>query len=260
MQVECDDGKIVRIRPLHYDWKYPDVEPWKMEARGKTFTPSMESLIPPFTLGYKNRVYSPNRVLYPLKRVDWDPNGERNTQNRGKSKYERISWDEALDIVVSEINRIKDKYGMEAILSQSDGHGETAVIHLHTVYARLQHQRLYLQTLKTDSWEAWYWGAKHALGCESWVQMVPVTMSCGYPPRIPTHSLLGCDPDTTPRALRAACSRLSTDSPTSYQVHLHLPRTNYGAAVHAEKWVPVLPNTEAHSIYYAHVWLPRDLR
>ena len=69
VQVECDDGKIVRIRPLHYDWKYPDLKPWKMEARGKTFSPSMESLIPPFGLGYKNRVYSPNSVLHRYQRV-----------------------------------------------------------------------------------------------------------------------------------------------------------------------------------------------
>ena len=32
-----------------------------------------------------------------MKRVDFDPNGERNPQNRGKSGYVRISWDEALD-------------------------------------------------------------------------------------------------------------------------------------------------------------------
>ena len=38
-------------------------------------------------------------MLYPMKRVDFDPNGERNPQNRGNSGYERISWDEALDIV-----------------------------------------------------------------------------------------------------------------------------------------------------------------
>ena len=31
-----------------------------------------------------------NRLLYPMKRVDWDPNGERNPQNRGKSEFERI--------------------------------------------------------------------------------------------------------------------------------------------------------------------------
>ena len=47
-----------------------------------------------------------NRILYPMKRVDWDPNGERNPQNRGKSEFERISWDEALDILASECKRI----------------------------------------------------------------------------------------------------------------------------------------------------------
>ena len=65
----------------------------------------MKSLITPFSLGYKKRIYSPNRILYPLKRVDWDPDGERNPQNRGKSGYVRISWDEALDIIAREIKR-----------------------------------------------------------------------------------------------------------------------------------------------------------
>ena len=87
-----------------------------MEARGQTFEASMKTLIPPFTLAYKNRVNSPNRTLYPLKRVDWDPKGERNPQNRGKSKYERISWDEATDIIASEIKRVQKKYGPTAIL------------------------------------------------------------------------------------------------------------------------------------------------
>ena len=60
--------------------------PWKIEARGKTFEPGMKTLIPPFSLGYKKRVYSPNRILYPLKRVDWDPKARRNPENRGNSK------------------------------------------------------------------------------------------------------------------------------------------------------------------------------
>ena len=42
-----------------------------------------------------------------MKRVDFDPNGERNPQNRGKSGYVRISWDEALDLVAGEIKRLK---------------------------------------------------------------------------------------------------------------------------------------------------------
>ena len=57
------------------------------------------------------------RLLYPMKRVDWDPNGERHPENRGKSEFERITWDEAMDIIASESMRIKDEYGPEAIIT-----------------------------------------------------------------------------------------------------------------------------------------------
>jgi len=274
VQVECEDGKIVRIRPLHYDWKYPDIKPWEIEARGKTFSPSMQSLIPPYTLGYKNRVYSPNRVLYPLKRVDWDPNGApgsvgpggRNTQNRGKSKYKRISWDEALDIVVGEIKRMKQSYGMETILSQSDGHGETAVIHAaHGCMRRLL--RLLggytLQTRNTDSWEGWYWGAKHAWGCESLGQMVPVTNVIWDIAKNADGILFwGCDPETTPWGFDGQlASRVSYWFTEIGLKSIYVaPDLNYGAAVHADKWIPVLPNTDA-ALYLAvaHVWLTEGL-
>jgi len=56
--VDVKDGKIVRIRPMHYDWKYDpkkDMNPWKMEVRGKTFEPSMKTLIPPYSIAYKKR-------------------------------------------------------------------------------------------------------------------------------------------------------------------------------------------------------------
>ena len=129
--VDVKNGKIVRIRPLHYDSKYTreEINPWKIERNGKTFEPIMKSLPAPYMLAYKKRTYSPNRIKYPLKRVDWDPNGERNPQNRGKSKFKRISWDEATDIIASEIKRVHKKYGPYAILLQGDGHGETKTVH-----------------------------------------------------------------------------------------------------------------------------------
>jgi len=128
--VDVKNGKIVRIRPLHFDWKYKPEEwrPWQLEAHGKVFTPPMKTMVPPHGMAYKKRIFSPNRILYPLKRVDWNPDGERNPQNRGKSKYVRISWDEATDIIVSEIKRVIKKYGPEAVLLQADGHGETKVV------------------------------------------------------------------------------------------------------------------------------------
>jgi DmsA/YnfE family anaerobic dimethyl sulfoxide reductase A subunit len=50
-------------------------------------------------------VYSPDRLKYPMKRVG----------KRGEGKFERISWDEALDIVARELKRIIDVYGNESV-------------------------------------------------------------------------------------------------------------------------------------------------
>jgi len=129
--VDVKDGRIARIRPLHLDEKYTEDElnPWKIEVRGHTLTSGLTTTLPPMAIGYKKRVYSKNRVPYPLKRVDWDPNGERNTQNRGISGYERISWDEAAQICADEIRRVIDTYGNPAVFVQGDGHGETKVMH-----------------------------------------------------------------------------------------------------------------------------------
>jgi hypothetical protein len=33
VQVDIKNGKIIRIRPFHFDWEYR-VQPWKIEARG----------------------------------------------------------------------------------------------------------------------------------------------------------------------------------------------------------------------------------
>jgi anaerobic selenocysteine-containing dehydrogenase len=118
--VDVKDGKVIRIRPFHYDWKYDKktLNPWKMKRNGKTLEPLMKSMPAPFSMAYKKRTYSPNRIKYPLIRVDWDPKGDRHPENRGKSKYRRISWDEAAAIIASEIKRIHKKYGPLAILVQ----------------------------------------------------------------------------------------------------------------------------------------------
>ncbi|MCL5736878.1 MAG: molybdopterin-dependent oxidoreductase [Actinobacteria bacterium] len=255
VEVDVADGKIIRIRPLHFDRSY-DRKPWTIEARGKTFTASTKSLIPPFTLAYKNRVRSPNRVMFPLKRVDWDPKGERNPQNRGISKYERISWDEATDLIAAEIRRVVSTYGPTAILLQADGHGESKVVHAAHGCA---HRLLSLlggytyQARNPDSWEGWYWGAKHVWGCE------PVGKGRYQSNIIPdiaenTGMLVfaGCDPETTPWGWGG-----QTVSQLCYwfkelgikQIYI-CPDVNYGTAVHADKWIPILPGTDA-ALYLA---------
>jgi anaerobic selenocysteine-containing dehydrogenase len=261
VQVDVKDGKIIRIRPFHFDWKYQR-EPWKIEARGQTFVASLKALVPPFTLAYKNRINSPNRTLYPLKRIDWDPNGDRNPQNRGKSQYIRISWDEATDIIASEIRRIVRTYGPYAILAQADGHGETKTIHAaHGCNRRLLSLLggYTLQTRNSDSWEGFYWGAKHVWGCEP---VGKAAYQSNLIPDIAENSglllYMGCDPETTTWGWGGqTVSRLCywfTDLGIK-QVYI-CPDLNYGAAVHADKWIPILPNTDAALfLAIAYTWL-----
>jgi len=263
--IDIKNGKIIRIRPLHYDWKYKPEEfnPWKIEARGQVFEPCMKSLIPPFSLAYKKRAYSPNRILYPLKRVDWNPNGERNTQNRGKSGYVRILWDEALDIITSEIKRVIQKYGSSyTILAQGDGHGETKTVHAgHGVQRKLLELLggYTSQQRNTDSWEGWYWGAKHVWGCEPVGQMDPVTNV--FPDIAENTEVMlfwGCDMETTTWGWQGQLpSRMCywfTELGIK-QIYI-CPEVNYGAAVHADKWIPILPNTDAAMrLAIAYIWL-----
>ena len=89
------------------DFADDDGASFTIEARGLKLTPPRKTTLAPHGQNAKSIVYSPDRLLYPMKRVDFDPNGARNPQNRGKSGYVRISWDEALTIVTDEIKRQK---------------------------------------------------------------------------------------------------------------------------------------------------------
>jgi molybdopterin guanine dinucleotide-containing S/N-oxide reductase-like protein len=268
-RVDVRNGRIIRIRPLHYDEKYPPEQfrPWQIEARGRVFRPATKEPVSPFGLSYKKRVYSPNRIRYPLQRVDWNPNGERNPQNRGTSKFKRISWDEAAGIIASEIERIESKYGKSAIYLKNGNHGETKCVHgTHGVPARLMKEGYTAQCLNPDSWEGWYWGAEHVWGMDcDWTKTLSVGMMAPQTNVIKDISensemilFIGCDPETTPWGfIGQAYSRLCYwwRELGIKQVYI-CPDLNYGAAVHADKWIPVLPNTDAALLLaIAYTWI-----
>jgi anaerobic selenocysteine-containing dehydrogenase len=265
--VDVKNGRIVRVRPMKYGWKYKkeQVRQWKMQRNGKTIEPSWKSLPGPFSLAYKKRVYSPNRIQFPLKRVDWDPNGERNPQNRGVSKYVRISWDEASQIVASEIKRIHDTYGPYAILLQADGHGECKTINTPHGHPGVLLDRLggfTLQVRNPDSWEGWYWGAKHVWGQGAQGIMYPAANIVKDTTEHADMVLFwGCDPETTPWGFTGQfASRLCYfwSEVGIKQVYI-CPDLNYGAAVHADKWIPVLPNTDAAlQLAIIYMWIKED--
>jgi len=67
---------------------------------------------------YLDRVYSTERILYPLRRR---PGVEKGAQPRGREHeaFERVSWDEALDVIAARLKQIADEFGPESILPYS---------------------------------------------------------------------------------------------------------------------------------------------
>ncbi len=84
--VQVKDGKVVKISG----------DPDSPLNKGQMCAKGLASL---------EHLYNPNRLKYPLKRAG----------ARGEGKWERITWDEALDTIAHNITALKDKYGIESI-------------------------------------------------------------------------------------------------------------------------------------------------
>jgi len=105
LKVRIRDGKIVACEPD--DTINPNI------ARDDAYLP--EEVIDkgmiqvrPCAKGYAQArmIYDPDRVRYPMKRIG----------RRGEAKFERISWDEALDTIAKKLVETKKNYGPFSIL------------------------------------------------------------------------------------------------------------------------------------------------
>jgi trimethylamine-N-oxide reductase (cytochrome c) len=261
--VDVKDGKILRTR--NFDWteaySHEELNAWKINARGKTLEGPLHSVLPPFSIAYKKRATSKNRIPYPMLRVDWSPE-DRNPQNRGKSKFERISWDEALDIITSEIRRQYDTYGPGSILCMGDGHGETKTI--QTTHACMMVLLDYvmggctISARQADSWEGWFWGAEHIWDGFPTGQGYQANLLYDICHNTDLLLCWGCDQETTPWGWGGLWASIMSYHFTDLgiqQIYI-CPDVNYAVAVHADKWIPVLPNTDlALQFAIAYVWL-----
>ena len=161
--VYVKDGKILRTTPM--DLADDDAGSYSIKARGKTFTPPRKTTLAAHGQCQKSMVYSKNRILKPMKRVDFDPEGDRNIQNRGKSEFVEISWEEAIDIVSKEIKRCK-AVGPGAIAVANGSHHQWGNLgHYLSAFNRFWNL---IGTTKLmhnpDSWEGFFWGAMHHWG------------------------------------------------------------------------------------------------
>jgi anaerobic dimethyl sulfoxide reductase subunit A len=91
---------------------------------------------------YRSRLYSPERLLYPMMRV-----GER-----GEGKFKRVSWDEALDHIARKMVELKRKYGPTAMLDQAYAGTSYGVLHKSDQIEGLLARFLGMFGCRTSSW------------------------------------------------------------------------------------------------------------
>ncbi len=127
----ADPAQIIRGACGH---DCPDTCSWVVEVRDGTAEKLSGDPAHPFTRGtlcakvnhYLERVYHPDRVLHPLKRVG----------RKGEGRFVRVSWDEALADIASRWSTIASESGAEAILPYSSA-GVQGLIQMASLDRRL---------------------------------------------------------------------------------------------------------------------------
>ena len=90
---------------------------------------------------YLDRVYSPDRVLYPMRRIA--PKG-----SGGPEAFQRILWEEALDEIAAKLKDVSAEFGPEAVLPYSYG-GNIGVLNGASMDMRFFHRLGASQLLRT---------------------------------------------------------------------------------------------------------------
>jgi trimethylamine-N-oxide reductase (cytochrome c) len=257
--VHVKDGKITRVRPIVFD--ETDGPSFTIEAHGKTFSPPRKATLSPFILGERTRIYSEDRIKYPMKRVDFDPKGNRHPENRGKSGYERISWDEALDIVADEMKRVRSDYGPAAILPMRSSHHTWGLLFYKLgpfgrFFEMLGHTAMFENP---DSWEGWQWGAIHTWGF--YWRMGHAEQFDTLDDCMKNAEMLiywSADPDTSGKGYNgqeASVWRSWLKELGIKQIFID-PFENYTACYLADKWIAPRPGTDAAMAEaIAYVWI-----
>lgn len=129
-----DDGKLIRCEPFAGD-RYP--------------SPMIDSIV--------HHVYSPERIQRPAIRQSWLAKHENSDRSlRGKEAFVEVPWDEALDLIAHEYQRVRAQYGADGFFSGSYGWSSAGRFH----HARSQVRRFYaLDGGAVDQTGNYSWGS-----------------------------------------------------------------------------------------------------
>ena len=204
---------------------------------------------------YRQLVYAPDRLLYPMKRVG----------ARGEGKFERISWDEAMDKVATEIVRIRDTYGPFAIL-MIPGLGD--VHYLHRAPGALQ-RLASMVGLHAAGVPQTPWAFQYSWGITSYGQGVAASQytygtfhTCNTRNDLVNSRFIilwGWDPAWTVAAPNT-CWYIAQAREAGARVVSVDPKHTDTAAAFADRWIPIRPGTDAAMlIAMAYVMIDENL-
>ena len=184
----------------------------------------------------RQQVYNADRIKYPMKRKSWQPGGGENAHGelRGKDEWERIGWDEALDLVVGELKRVYAEYGQDAVICNgwrwAPGSAMFPVIG-GAVY-----------DTETESFGCWAFQTE-ALGLYSWGDHPDIMMGPDkYDlPNADTIVLYGCNPAWAQHSSMYWLNN-AKESGTGF-VYVG-PSYNVTAAQLGARWIRVRPGTD----------------
>lgn len=193
---------------------------------------------------YRQRVYSPERLKYPMRRK-----GER-----GQGQFERVSWDEALDAVASGLSNIIEKYGNSSVLLAL-GSGNQGLLHgVGPVARMLLDLGGYTRTWGVASYEGALFASMATYGTirtgntRDDLLKSRFIIIWGWDPANTIH-----DPGTSlylSRAREKGIKIVAVD-----------PRYTDSAATFAHQWIPIRPGTDAAMlIAMAYVIISENLQ
>ncbi|MFY9826587.1 MAG: molybdopterin-dependent oxidoreductase [Thermoanaerobaculia bacterium] len=107
LEVRVEEGRVVKVDGTHRN-------------------PLTDGYICSKVRRLPEHLYGPDRILYPARRVG----------AKGAGQFERISWDEALDLVAAKMREARERHGGEAILPFFYG-GSNGLLTQETTDARL---------------------------------------------------------------------------------------------------------------------------
>lgn len=182
---------------------------------------------------YRSRLYSAERLLYPMMRV-----GER-----GEGKFRRASWDEALDFVAQKMLKIRADYGPQAILDQSYAGASYGVLHKSDQIEGLLGRFLGVFGCRTNSWSVpsyqgtttssrWTFGTIQDGNEDDAYANCKLIIMWGWNPAYTFHG--GNTFYYMRMAKQRGCKFVVID-----------PQYTDSASVYDAWWIPIRPNTDA---------------